>query len=272
MGRWDEAAAVALRLVESDAPSINRLNPLNTLGRLRAGRVEPRVWECLDETAASTDTLAEAAYTVPARLARAEARWLEGDLEAAGAELRLARTAVATCAEHQQAEVAVWERRITGATSATGVTHEPYATELSGDAEKAARLWDSLDCPYDAALALLGSCDEVLLRDALDRLDRLGSVAAARIGRQRMRELGFRSVPAGARASTRAHPAGLTPREREVLELICAGQTNDEISGRLFISVKTVDHHVSAVLGKLGVQSRKVAAREAVRRGLVPAR
>jgi DNA-binding CsgD family transcriptional regulator len=65
--------------------------------------------------------------------------------------------------------------------------------------------------------------------------------------------------------------AGLTPREREVLELICAGQTNDEISGRLFISVKTVDHHVSSVLGKLGVESRKVAATEAVRRGLVPA-
>jgi DNA-binding CsgD family transcriptional regulator/tetratricopeptide (TPR) repeat protein len=271
MGRWDEAASVARQLVESDAPSINRLNPLNTLGRLRAARGEPGVWECLDETAASTDTLDEAPYTVPARLARAEARWLEGDLDAARAELDRARTAVATCAEHQQAEVAVWERRITGATSATGVTHEPYATELSGDADKSARLWDALDCPYDAALALLGSTDEAALREVIERLDRLGAVAVARIARQRMRELGFRSVPAGARASTRAHPAGLTPREREVLELICAGQTNDEISGQLFISVKTVDHHVSAVLGKLGVESRKVAAREAVRRGLVPA-
>jgi len=49
------------------------------------------------------------------------------------------------------------------------------------------------------------------------------------------------------------------------------GHTNDEISGRLFISSKTVDHHVSAVLGKLGVASRKVAAREAVRLGLVGA-
>ena len=56
---------------------------------------------------------------------------------------------------------------------------------------------------------------------------------------------------------------------REVLGLICEGRTNGEISGRLFISVKTVDHHVSAVLGELGVDSRKVAATEAVRRGLV---
>jgi DNA-binding NarL/FixJ family response regulator len=78
-----------------------------------------------------------------------------------------------------------------------------------------------------------------------------------------------KSVPSGARATTRAHPAGLTRREREVLELVCAGQTNEEIAGQLFISVKTVDHHVSAVLGKLGVGSRKVAASEAVRLGLV---
>lgn len=70
------------------------------------------------------------------------------------------------------------------------------------------------------------------------------------------------------RSTTRENPAGLTRREREVLELICDGHTNDEISGRLFISAKTVDHHVSAVLGKLGVGSRKVAAAEAVRLGL----
>ncbi|MER7274768.1 LuxR C-terminal-related transcriptional regulator [Dactylosporangium sp. NPDC000244] len=85
-----------------------------------------------------------------------------------------------------------------------------------------------------------------------------------------MRQDGVRSVPAGPRAATRAHPAGLTRREREVLDLICAGHTNAEIAGRLFISVKTVDHHVSAVLGKLGVATRSGAAAEAVRLGLAP--
>jgi DNA-binding NarL/FixJ family response regulator len=78
-------------------------------------------------------------------------------------------------------------------------------------------------------------------------------------------------VPAGARASTRSNPAGLTTREREVLVLLVDGRSNEEISAQLVISVKTVDHHVSAVLGKLGVPSRKVAAREAVRLGLVSA-
>ena len=82
-----------------------------------------------------------------------------------------------------------------------------------------------------------------------------------------MRDLGIRSVPAGPRTATRADPLKLTRREREVLDLICAGNTNAQIADRLFIAVKTVDHHVSAVLAKLDVPSRE-AASQAVRAGL----
>jgi DNA-binding NarL/FixJ family response regulator len=56
-----------------------------------------------------------------------------------------------------------------------------------------------------------------------------------------------------------------------VLELICERQTNAQIARTLFISAKTVDHHVSAVLAKLGVPDRTVAASEAVRLGLARA-
>jgi DNA-binding NarL/FixJ family response regulator len=66
--------------------------------------------------------------------------------------------------------------------------------------------------------------------------------------------------PCGTRRATRAHPLGLTPRECEVLELICERQTNAQIARALFISAKTVDHHVSAVLAKLGVENREAAA------------
>ena len=83
-----------------------------------------------------------------------------------------------------------------------------------------------------------------------------------------MRRLGIRSIPAGQRAATREHPLGLTRREREVLALVCAGHTSGEIAGKLFISAKTVDHHVSSVLGKLGAPSREAAAAEAARLGL----
>jgi DNA-binding CsgD family transcriptional regulator len=87
-----------------------------------------------------------------------------------------------------------------------------------------------------------------------------------------MRQLGIRSIPAGPRTATRADPLGLTRREREVLELICAGHTNAEIAAKLFISPKTVDHHVSAVLAKLDAPTREVAATHAARLGLVTAR
>jgi DNA-binding NarL/FixJ family response regulator len=86
-----------------------------------------------------------------------------------------------------------------------------------------------------------------------------------------MRDRGIRSIPAGPRATTRDHPLGLTRREQEVLGLICAGHTNAEIAEQLFISAKTVDHHVSAVLAKLGAPTRGAAASRAARLGLVAA-
>ena len=86
-----------------------------------------------------------------------------------------------------------------------------------------------------------------------------------------MRRLGIRSIPAGPRPATREHPAGLTRREHEVLDLICAGHTNAEIAAKLFISIKTAGHHVSAVLAKLGVPTRHAAATRAVRLGLAGA-
>lgn len=62
------------------------------------------------------------------------------------------------------------------------------------------------------------------------------------------------------RRLTRTHPSGLTLREVDVLDLITLGRTNAEIAERLFISSKTVDHHVSSILAKLGVSRRGAAA------------
>ena len=64
--------------------------------------------------------------------------------------------------------------------------------------------------------------------------------------------------------------AGLTARELDVLALLGEGLRNADIAGRLHISEKTVDHHVSAILAKLGVRSRQEATRAAAARGIVP--
>jgi DNA-binding CsgD family transcriptional regulator len=75
-----------------------------------------------------------------------------------------------------------------------------------------------------------------------------------------MRQLGIRSIPVGPRSATRADPRGLTRREHEVLTLVATGLNSAEIAARLFISVKTVDHHVGAALSKLGAPTRVAAA------------
>jgi DNA-binding NarL/FixJ family response regulator len=85
-----------------------------------------------------------------------------------------------------------------------------------------------------------------------------------------MRDLGIRGIPAGARTATKTHPRGLTAREQQILQLLAEGNSNEEISRSLFISVRTVENHVSAILIKLGTDSRKGAAKEARRLGLTP--
>jgi DNA-binding NarL/FixJ family response regulator len=70
-----------------------------------------------------------------------------------------------------------------------------------------------------------------------------------------------RSVPRGPRTARRNHPFDLTTREQEVLAALALGLSNGQIAGRLSVSPKTVDHHVSAILGKLGARTRGEAAR-----------
>ncbi len=64
---------------------------------------------------------------------------------------------------------------------------------------------------------------------------------------------------------------GLSPREREVLNILAEGRTDRDIAARLFISERTVHVHVRRILAKLGVSSRTEAAGVAIRGGLVPA-
>ncbi len=139
---------------------------------------------------------------------------------------------------------------------------------MRGDWSGAAAAWERLGRPYDAALARLGSQDEAVLRQALAALADLGAWATAAVVRRRMKTLGIGSIPRGPRPGTRAAPAGLTAREREVLALVAEGLSDREISRRLFISERTVGHHVSAILSKIGVSSRTAAARQAARLGV----
>jgi DNA-binding NarL/FixJ family response regulator len=144
---------------------------------------------------------------------------------------------------------------------------EPYATQLAGDWQAAAARWTELDAPYEAALALADSDDEDALRRALDELQRIGATAAAAVVARRLRRRGARGLPRGPRPQTRRNPANLTARELEVLALVADGRRNGDIAQRLFLSEKTVSHHVSAILRKLDVKTRGEAGAAYVRLG-----
>ena len=273
-GRWQESATLSTQLLaDGGASPVNRINPLTSLGKVRARHGAPGCWECLNEAAAAAEGSSEPRYLVLARLARAEAYWLADEVVSAAREAERADDACARMDAWNRGAVAVWLRR-TGSRRPPGGgldLAEPYRLQIEGDHEEAARLWTALRCPYEAALAQYDTAREAGLREALTIFTELGASAAARLTRHKMRTLGIRSIPVGPRTATRAHPFGLTRREREVLGLICAGHTNAQIAAKLFISAKTVDHHVSAVLAKLDAPTREVAASHAAWLGLVGA-
>jgi DNA-binding NarL/FixJ family response regulator len=95
--------------------------------------------------------------------------------------------------------------------------------------------------------------------EALATFETLGAQPAAQKLRKTLRDQGVRGIPRGARPSTRTNEFGLTKREAQILELLSQGLRNAAIAKRLFLSTKTVDHHVSAILNKLGVSSRAEA-------------
>jgi DNA-binding NarL/FixJ family response regulator len=140
-------------------------------------------------------------------------------------------------------------------------TDDPYALRATGDWRAAARRWEQLGCPFERAAALADADDEEALLAALKLADDLGAVPLGDRVRRRLRGRGIKGVPRGPQAATRANPAGLTARQLDVLELVREGLTDAEIAERLVLSVKTVNHHVAAILTKLGVDNRREAAR-----------
>jgi DNA-binding CsgD family transcriptional regulator/tetratricopeptide (TPR) repeat protein len=270
-GCWDEASAHAAAVLLE--PRMNwrpRAAALVVLGLVRARRGDPGVWPLLDE---ASQLVAQATQLQPLAVvaaARAEAEWLRGDRTKAAAATQDAFARALDVGEPWAlGELAAWRRRAGLQDGCPPGAAEPYALEIAGDWARAAELWDEIGCPYEAAMALAGADDEEALRRSLDELQRLGARPAADIVARRLRERGARGLPRGPYRATRGNPAHLTPRELEVLALVAQGLHNPEIADRLFLSPRTVDRHVSALLHKLHVRTRVEAGVEAIRLGVL---
>jgi len=266
LGHGDAAGELAHEaLRQASKRSTSRVMALVALGRLRARRGDPGAAELLDEAL----LLAEASGTLqrlaPVRAARAEAAWLEGDLKRAAQEAR----AVLPLAIRQKhpwfvGELSSWLQAAGEPVEIPDICAKPYALSLSVSWCEAAARWEALACPYEQARALaLGDADAQ--REALERFEALGARAMVRTLRARMQAAGMRGVPRGRRASTLGNPHELTAREIETLCLLCEGLRNAEIAERLCRSVRTVDHHLAAIYGKLGVATRAEAVAKAAK-------
>jgi DNA-binding CsgD family transcriptional regulator/tetratricopeptide (TPR) repeat protein len=262
-GRPDEAVTLARRLLAQPISTINRIHLLapHLTSQVRRGHVG-----VLEDLLAARELAAgsgEACWQIPIATALCELAWLSEDPSLA--DERVLRVYADTHGTEPwlRGELAVGLMRLGLLATPPVEPPSPYREEIDGDHRGAADALRKLGCPYEAAMALAGSDDPALLEEALATFIELRTEAAAARVRRRLRDAGARSVVRGPRKTTQSHPAGLTAREAEVLTHLAEGLTNAQIAERLVLSQRTVDHHVSSVLAKFGVDNRADAVRRA---------
>jgi DNA-binding CsgD family transcriptional regulator/tetratricopeptide (TPR) repeat protein len=262
IGRWDEAEELtAKELNRPDLSLVSRISPLVARGVIHARRGKPDGQSLLAEADDLAVSAGDPVLAAEVGLARLEAAWLARDEVGMRVEAERLAEVVARTDPWTRGSISVWLRRCGFPDPGVGVVTPPYQLMLAGQYRAAADEWLRLNCPYDSGLALIDSDQHDDLLEALRLFERTGATSTVAMVQARMRDLGMTAIPRGVRAGTRSNRFGLTRREQEVLELVCENLTNAEIGVRLFISERTVDSHVSAVLMKLGVDSRRKAAR-----------
>jgi DNA-binding CsgD family transcriptional regulator len=269
-GEWD-AAAEAAELISQDIKiaAVARIPALVVLGRVRLRRGDPGVSKTLAEAAELAFASGEVQRIGPVVAARAEAAWVESTLADSLDEItRGYQMSCKISDSWMQGELAFWLWRAGRLKEIPEQIAQPWALQIAGDWQGAAAAWEALNCPYERALALAECKNESAVRTALQIFESLGASPMAGITRRKLRERGVRNIPRGSHERTKQNPHQLTRRQLQVLALLAEGCRNAEIAGRLFVTEKTVDHHVSAVLEKLQVRSRGEAAAVANRLGL----
>ena len=269
-GRWTQAAEAALALInDSASTTITRIPALAVLAQVRARRGDPGVIELLDEAlalAAPTDELQRIGRVAAAR---AEAAWYRGDADEA---LRAADMGLDRAAGHTDrwltGELLFWKSRVVPVAINGHDIAEPYHLAIEGDWRAAAHAFDVRAMPYERALLLMDG-DRAAKTAARKLLVELGGAQALA---QLERRTGVKRTSRRRGKATDSIPQpsrGLTGRELEVLKLLGDGLTNAELAQRLFVSAKTIDHHVSSILAKLEVRSRAHAVTAAFELGIL---
>lgn len=260
-GNWNEAVDLANSvLTKENLPPGNSVMPRTVIGLIRARRSDPGALSYIEKSFGLSFQMGELEKIVFVTSAKAEYYWLNNKLSMFADQLKSIYLQVLVSKNPWSiGELAYWLWKAGNLNEMPKTISKPYFLQIDGEWEEAAKLWEKLHCPYEQALAL-SEGDEYAMKQSLEIFEKLGATAAVQLIKQKMKESGIKSIPKGPRQSTKENFAGLTNRQLEVLKLVANGKSNSEIADNLYISAKTVDHHISAIFSKLNIHSRIEAA------------
>jgi DNA-binding CsgD family transcriptional regulator/tetratricopeptide (TPR) repeat protein len=265
-GNWKEAYSIADNLIKNEnQPPVVKIGALAVAVKIKIRRGDHDVLALLLEEKTMAFEAMELQRIIPALSSLLEYEWLTGKIFIETDILDRIKAMI----KHSHnvfgnSEFAFWLLKVRKQHLPLREIYEGYDVSSVTKSMKAAVVWEKLGCPYEQALALFEGTDNDK-RKAITIVHALGADAVYDKMKLEMRTSGIKSIPRGIRKTTQSNVALLTGRELDVLQLLKEGIQNKEIAARLFISAKTVDHHISSILFKLDVNSRSKAVREAVR-------
>jgi DNA-binding CsgD family transcriptional regulator len=262
-GIWDDSDRRAA--LEADT-GVAQLLAKTVLAELAVRRGDVDASERLAHLAEQADRTGELQRIVPV-LQLETVQALTAGAPVPAARFERVRALVHSPGGWAEATMAAWSAAAGMSVAFQGKAPRPYAAMIEGDWGAAADAFRDAGWTFDCALMLSLLDDQRSLAEALGIARALGAGPLEERTARRMRELGM-SIPPRRRSTTLANPAGLTSRQLEVLDLLAEGLTNTQIAERLFVSSRTAEHHVEAIFAKLGVSTRKEAARRSAELGL----
>lgn len=265
-GNWQEAEAIANNLLKHPHhPPIVRIWALLASGLISLRKGEPVAGLTkLKEAGNLVLPSRELQRIVPVLGAMLEYEWIYGNafpgidnfIKEAGKSYKKSKN------RELISYLSFWLNKAGKTFTLTKEKKKPPKQEMNDNIKTVAERWGKSGNPYMQALALSTGTEEEQ-KQAIIILDELGAIATLEKLKSDMRAVGIKNIPRGPRESTKTNPAQLTRRQVEILHLLKDGLQNKEIAERLFISPKTVDHHISAILSKLVVNSRAKAVAKA---------
>ncbi len=256
-GQFAQAQALAEEALTVTAQTpVMRWPPSLALGLVKSRTGAADAIKTLEACLAVTLTVGEAQLIMPTCRALAEAYWLRGDMDQARRVVREGLThRVQADDPWLSGQLMAWAFRLDLEVENAGPIAAIYQLEMNGDAELAAQQWASLGAPFEQAVCLM-RCGDAGLRQAAELFTKHGAHQGLTLIRALGRKNGIQGIKRGQYSAAKNNLLGLTAREHQIYTLLAAGLSNAEIAGQLNRSVRTIEHHASQVLAKVGVKNR----------------